>query len=270
MRAERAQDVDVIPVARPATLPVTEGEVIEQLSSIITSSLDLSQVYERFTAQVKRLIDFDRAGINIIDEVSSIFRVAYLAQRGGSYLNQGDTFPLEGSASGYVAKTGSTLVRGDLAGDTRFWTGQRFYLEGLRSSIMVPLVSKDRVLATFSLISWRPQAYGERERKILERMAPFMASAIENSLLFQEVDQLALALESIGDAVVFLDTEGKVQFINRAGQETYGYSREEVLGAPVSIFSPASPESQEQCKVFFDPGDGGDLEGRSQASQKEW
>ena len=88
---------------------------------------------------------------------------------------------------------------------------------------MVPLVSKGKVLATFSLLSSRPQAYAERERKILERVAPFMASAIENPLLFQELDQLALALESIGDAVVFLDTQGKIQFINRAAQETYGY-----------------------------------------------
>ena len=167
MRVERAQDVEVIPNDLPVWPPVTEGEVIEQLSLIITSSLDLSQVYRSFTAQVKRLIDFDRAGINIIDEARSVARIAYLTQRGGLYLSQGDTFPLEGSASGYVAKTRSTLVRGNLAEDSRFWTGQRFYREGLRSSIMVPLVSKGKVLATFSLLSSRPQAYAERERKIL-------------------------------------------------------------------------------------------------------
>ena len=113
---------------------------------------------------------------------------------------------------------------------------------------MVPLVSKGKVLATFSLLSSRPQAYAERERKILERVAPFMASAIENPLLFQELDQLALALESIGDAVVFLDTQGKIQFINRAAQETYGYGREQVTGEPVSMFSPPTAESQGQCK----------------------
>ena len=116
---------------------------------------------------------------------------------------------------------------------------------------MVPLVSKGKVLATFSLLSSRPQAYAERERKILERAAPFMASAIENSLLFQELDQLALALESIGDAVVFRDTQGKIQFINRAAQETYGYGREQVTGEPVSMFSPPTAESQGQCKEFL-------------------
>ena len=78
-----------------------------------------------------------------------------------------------------------------------------------------------------------------------------MACAIENSLLFQEVDRLTLVLESIGDAVISLDSEGQIQFINRAAEETYGYCQEEVLGKPMSLFSPPSPESQDQCREFL-------------------
>ena len=133
-----------------------EGEVIEELSRIITSTLDMGQVYEQFTVQVRRLIDFDRAGVNIIDEEKRVARIAYLSQRGGSYLGQGDNFSLEGSASGWVARTRRPLIRGDLAGDSRFWTAQEYYREALRSSLMAPLISKGRVLATLSLFSWSP------------------------------------------------------------------------------------------------------------------
>ena len=46
------------------TQGTTEIEVIGEVAKIITSNLDIGQVYERLTEEIKKLVDFDRTSIN--------------------------------------------------------------------------------------------------------------------------------------------------------------------------------------------------------------
>ena len=213
-------------------------EVIGEVARIITSSLDIGQVYEWFAAELRKQVDFDRASISVVDGSKGNLRIVYLSRQAGSFISQGETLPLEGTATGYVASTQRTLMQGDLAEGHQFWTWKQSFKEGLRSVIVVPLISKDRVTGTLSLFSRYPNAYGAREQRILEYLASQIAPAVENSLLFQEMKDLALALENISDAVIFMDSKGNIKFINRACQEMFGYIPEDVLGQPITIFPP--------------------------------
>lgn len=55
----------------------TEIELIDEVSRILTSTLNLEEVYERFAQEVKKLVDFDRMNVYLInaadDILSSIF-----------------------------------------------------------------------------------------------------------------------------------------------------------------------------------------------------
>ena len=224
-----------------------EREVIREVTGIITSNLDINEVYRRFAEEVGKLVASDEATITIVDESNGIATIAYLSPQTGSGLDQGETFPLEGTVSGLLAQTRRSLVLGDIADDPQTWKSQHHLKDGLRSLIAVPLISKERVIGTFSLNSRLPDAYCARDQDILERLAPPIALAMENSLLFQEVTRLVLALESIGDAVVFVDVGGNIQFMNRAAQEMFGYSRGVILGKSCAFFFPPDPDSQAHC-----------------------
>ncbi|GAI00839.1 unnamed protein product [marine sediment metagenome] len=65
----------------------------------------------------------------------------------------------------------------------------------LLTAIRVPLLSKGDVIGTFHLISRHPNAYGEREREILEQVAAQIAAAMENSRLFIQVKEHEAELE---------------------------------------------------------------------------
>ena len=174
-----------------AELSDIEREVVDEVSRIITSELDIGQVYEQFASQVKRLVDFDRASINIIDERAGTFGAEYLSRKVGSLFGRGETAMLAGTVTGWVAKARRSMVVGDLADEVHTWTSEHLLRDGLRAMIAVPLVSKRRLIGVFTVLSRRPNAYGPREWRILERLAPHMAVAVENSLLFHEVKQLA-------------------------------------------------------------------------------
>jgi len=69
---------------------------------------------------------------------------------------------------------------------------------GFRSMISVPLISKDKVIGTLHLRSTKPNAYGERDVKIAERVGHQIAGAIANARLFSErerIEKERLALE---------------------------------------------------------------------------
>ena len=217
----------------------------DEVARIVTSTLDIPKVYEKFALEMQKLVDFDRAGIHIVDLRASTLKLAYLPQSTGAIFRQGWTIPLEGTITDHVANTQRSLVLGDLDEEKRFWTVEHRRREGMRSLIMVPLISMEKVVGTFILMSRRRHAYGPREQAIVERLAAQIAPAINNSQLFQEVEQLALALESIGDTVVFHDPEGKIQFVNRAFQEVYGYCPEEVLRKdPMLLLVPGDEANQ--------------------------
>ena len=233
---------------------IEEMAAVDQVARIITSTLDIEEVYEQFASEVKMLMDVDQIRINIIDEIGDILHLSYVALNPSVTFDQREAVPLEGTISGHVAKTRETIIINDLAQETRFWTVPRLIEDGLKSIVIVPLISKDKLIGTLVIRSANSDAYGNRERVILERLASQIAPSVEISLLFQETEQLGLALESIGEAVAFLDLEEEYKYVNRAFQNLYGYNAEEILGKSGAIVVPADEENQAAARRAWAEG----------------
>jgi transcriptional regulator with GAF, ATPase, and Fis domain len=95
---------------------------IDKLNRIITSSLDISQVYESFAEELRQIIDVDWATIVLIE--GDKLRFFALSTKIGSLWKQGEVIPLEGTATQWIAKTKQTLVEPDLFKERKFWTGE--------------------------------------------------------------------------------------------------------------------------------------------------
>ena len=57
----------------------------------------------------------------------------------------------------------------------------------------------------------------------------------DQRFLDNHLKQLGQAFESLGDAVTIVDTDDRLVFVNSASETLYGYSKEELLGRPISI-----------------------------------
>ena len=176
-----------------------EMAALDEVARLITTSLDLDQVYERFADEVKKLVDFDRMAINVINEDAGVFTFKYAAGlvRPGRHIP--DVVPLEGSQTQRVLETGQTLVVPDISINAWFTGTQRFLEEGLRSSIMVPLIHQGRVLGSMSLRSRIVGAYTPRDQTILERLASQIAPAVENAQLYDHLRSNAEEMTAIDE-----------------------------------------------------------------------
>ena len=193
-------------------------ELVDQMARIITSTLDIDQVYEKFALELKKLVYFDRSGIILVDQHAGTATLKYLHGPDWPRRQLGSVIPLAGSISQEVITTGQTITWEDFTKLPRFLVDIDAAAMGLCSGIIVPLISKGVVIGTISLRSLRVGAYESREQAILERLANQIAPAIVNARLYEQVKQveeqlrkLSCAVEQCPSAVMITDTEGKIE-----------------------------------------------------------
>jgi two-component system NtrC family sensor kinase len=247
---------------------IQEKAVVDEVAHIVTSTLDIDQVYDQFVQEMKKLVDFDRTSINLTDHRAGVFLVRYEAGINYPGRRRGDVVPLQGTVTQRIMDTCQTLVQ-SYDGEVAFAGQPERFQAGLLSGMTVPLVSKDRVIGTLNVSSRHAAAFGKRQQVILEGLAAQIAPAVENSLLFQDVQRLALALEAIGDAVAFLDPKGHVQFINRAAEEMSGYGAAEVQGKPIILIAPTSPGGRTRGREMLRQAAMGGWRGEAGAVRKD-
>ena len=158
-----------------------EIALVDQISLILVSTLNINEVYAEFAIAVKRLIDFDMLLIHSIDQQAGTFTLHYRygIERPGSEV--GSIEPLAGTLTQQVVSTGRTIVQEDLAANPQFIWDQEFIQMGIRSAIRIPLFVKGQVIGAMGLRSHQPNAFGPREQAILERLADQIAPAVENA-----------------------------------------------------------------------------------------
>ena len=160
---------------------------LEEIARIVASAPEFGRVYNRFAATLNELIDFQRISINLIDLDRACLAKRFLAGPVYSGLPQGNDRYHFGGQTQHLIDTGRTLIRDDIAKDLMYPRDQRHLDDGLRSTIAVPIFSRDRIIGTMCLRSLRVAAYGRREQSILERLAERIAPALENTMLAQRL-----------------------------------------------------------------------------------
>lgn len=130
-------------------------------------------------------------------------------------------------------------------------------LPDTRSKLGLPLISRGQAIGAMTIQSAKPAAFTEEDVITLQTMADQLANAIENARLFTErkhaEEALAQHATQLEEATRFLDSVVEnipitifvkeaqgLKFVrwNRAGQESTGYSNEEMLGKTDYDFFP--------------------------------
>lgn len=166
-----------------------ENAVMAEVGRIISSTLNIDEVYERFAEEVRKLISFDRIVINMIDTEKGTVKNAYISGEGVMDRNVEEIYPLEGSGNAEMVRTKSTLL---IQTEDFKEYADRFpmlwstFQAGFRSIMNVPLFSKGKIIGGLLLRSRKPHAYTDKDVKLAERISSQVAGAIANAQLFTE------------------------------------------------------------------------------------
>ncbi|MBN2462001.1 MAG: diguanylate cyclase [Dehalococcoidia bacterium] len=166
-----------------------ELAMINRLATIISSSLNIREVYDAFIAELRSVVDIDWATIALIE--GDDLRLEVLSTEVGSAWGAGDKIPLIGTGTEWVAKRKKALLEPDLTKSNKFWTGEMHLKQGIRSIVYLPLVAKNETTGSLVIASRHPNAYTPGQIRLLERLASQIAMPVENSRLYARAEQRA-------------------------------------------------------------------------------
>jgi diguanylate cyclase (GGDEF)-like protein/putative nucleotidyltransferase with HDIG domain len=173
-----------------------ELSVINSSSVILSSSLDIQQIFPSFVEELKKVIDVDWASIVLIED-NSLLCMALSAPEKSAY-QIGDKVPMEGTGTGWVVTQKKPYIEPDLEKELTFATSEYFYTEGLRTIAYIPLIAKGKVIGSFILGSQNPNAYSQRHIKLLVQTASQIAMPLENTQLYAKAEKKARVDELTG------------------------------------------------------------------------
>ena len=114
---------------------------------------------------------------------------------------------------------------------------------GIRSYMCVPMWGRDRVLGAVTFVTAESErSYTEADLALAEELARRAAVAVENAMLYRQVEERARAarvLDAVGDGVFLIDSRGIIGLWNPAAETITGLKAEEVVGRQAAEAVPA-------------------------------
>ncbi len=207
-----------------------QGELINELSSIINSSLSIGTIFRMVVSELRKIIDYSRASLLLYNEKDDNLLIFALDTEMKTVMKKGVRAPIEGTSAGWVVRNNKPWISGDLR-ETPFPLDRKLLAEGIRSTISIPLFH-DRMLGVFNFDSAGPSEYSEKDLEILLPVAKHIAVALENALLFEEIStekkEWERTFDAITDMVWIEDGRQRVIRANHALLSRTGYSKTEI------------------------------------------
>ena len=192
---------------RSARRLAEEQAAIARIGRIISSSLDIGEVYEQFAEEARKLIPFAWTAVTLVDRERGTGVQAYAGGREVRGRGRGEEFPLAGTMSEAVVESRSGLIvdMESLKAVTARFPGLASTFEsGVRAIVAAPLISEDRALGVLAFASTEPGVYSQRDVAVAERVAIQIAGAIANARLHADLEREAHereVLTEIGRAI---------------------------------------------------------------------
>ncbi|MDW8147744.1 MAG: GAF domain-containing protein [Roseiflexaceae bacterium] len=211
-----------------------ELKTLNEIAAAITSTLDTREVYRLVVQQLSDYFQVEAGSLLLLDESTGDLEFVMTIE-GGEEKLAGMRVPAGQGVVGHVVRTGQWEIVHDATRDPRFY--RKISEETgfpTRSILCVPMIAKGRVIGAIELLNKIGGDFEEEEALRLMRMAAFIAVAIENARLFQQVtagrDRMASILRSTADGILMADMRGDIQLANPLAARICECTEEELIG----------------------------------------
>jgi len=209
-----------------------EKDIVNNINKILASKLDIREVFKSLSAELNKVIDFDRMSITLLDdkrEEFSVFAVSKDYDR--SKLEEGMHYSKYGTLAGKVVDDGEIYMVSDTSRGA-FSTDPILYKEGIKSRMAFPLMYKGETIGSVNFGSRKVNNFSENQVfDFISKIAPQLAIAIDNTSLFDKIreseEKYRNLVEDIEDVIFRMDKNGRYLFLNKALQKVTGYFPQE-------------------------------------------
>lgn len=166
-----------------------ELSIINRLTRVITSSLNIQEVYDTFIGELRQTVNIDFAAIGLLDDDKINFSAVY--NRGALPWHAGDKFDIRGSGLEWIVIGKKSLIYPDSQIDPNSTFIGQLARIGIYSAVFLPLITKDEVIGILSLASFRINAYSHEQVQFLEQLASQVATSVINAELYSKAEKRA-------------------------------------------------------------------------------
>jgi signal transduction histidine kinase/ActR/RegA family two-component response regulator len=161
-----------------------ELSILNAISQVVNQSIDLDEIVNRSLDKIMEMTEVRSAGFYLLDEQSN--DLVYVAHRGFSkvFLKGMKRIKLGEGATGEVAQSGKPQFIDDYPG----YPGAipLAIEEGLKSIVVVPLKSRDKVYGTLNIARKEFHQFTPFEKNLLTAIGQIIGGAIERAFLYSE------------------------------------------------------------------------------------
>ncbi|HET8577149.1 MAG TPA: GAF domain-containing protein [Methylomirabilota bacterium] len=167
-------------------------EVINEITSLMASTLSLERIYGAVAEAVGRLIRFDALGVSLLDRDRGEVHVLDVAARTVLPEVYDVRIPAADTLTEWVAAERASRRVDDASDPALPGVGREMLTRrGFRSAVVAPLVSEGEVIGTLNVLHRQPGAFTDADVEVLTEVARPLASAIEHSRLHAETERRA-------------------------------------------------------------------------------
>ncbi len=232
-------------VALQSTLYVEEMEASREkeleflgIVSELSSELQLGPLLQKIMSTVTRLLDSERSTLFLNDEKTNELYTEVGEGLGATKIR----FPNAVGIAGAVFTSGKSVnipyAYADLRFNPSFDKQTGFFT---RSILCVPVVNKNaKIIGVTQVLNKRGATFDEDDESRLNAFTAQIAIGLENAQLFDDVQNIKnyneSMLESMSNAVVTMDEDGKIVTCNAAGLRIMKVEQGDIIGKKADKF----------------------------------
>ncbi len=159
-------------LASQAAVASEHSRLFAAAQPVLRRSLQLADVYPAFAAAVKALLAYDRIGVVVPEKDKLVMALSVAEPPLSSW--QGEAWDkTEGTAGDWVLQHRKSRIVRDLTTEQEVFSDDKFMVEeGVRSTLMLPLLAGEEAVGFFFLDNLTPGAYTERDLELLGPRRP--------------------------------------------------------------------------------------------------
>ena len=193
------------------------------VGSAVVSTLDLRELMTIVSAALRRVMSHEYASLALYDSDRNTLQIHALDFQGGSgFLQEGLTVRVEDAPSGLAIMKRETVLmtKAEIEKiDSEFVRG--VLSEGFQSGCFLPLIAHGRPLGVLIVASASQSTFPQADADLLQPIADQIAIAVENSLGFTQIVDLA---NKLTEEKVYLEEEIQTE-----------YNFKEIIGDSVAL-----------------------------------
>jgi len=166
-----------------------ELSLLNRSIAIITSKLDIQEIFDSFIAEIKKLIQIHWASILLVE--GEELRVIAVSSKIDPKFKVQDRLALKGTFTEWVINHQKPLIEPDLQQNTTTTIGDYHRKQGIRYVACLPLFAEGKVMGSLMITSLKPNAISQRYIKILDHLSSQISIAVKNSQLYAKVEEQA-------------------------------------------------------------------------------